>query len=409
MNNNLSDLGAEMANSIAKDGQTQPTSNLPMNGFKHTNVANGSVRDDYTAVGQVQDGGIAYDGTATGTANAIETAPTPNVTALAEGMEWLFTAASDNTGAVTIQRGTAPAVAGQINDSALTGGEILTGKHYRCFYDGTAVQVTRLSAEFALVSDTSPQLGGVLDSNSHQVRLSRGSNVTAATSMVIPDDGNQFTVLGNTEIEGLSGGGEAGTEITLIFNGAPNLKHGSNFSLPGQADIQAAGNDIAVFAKVNNVTQAWFCTTYTKADGTAVVGGNKATQSAIEAETVEDTFISPDTGRYIPGASKAGIVFDGTLATATVNLDGVLDSYNIASLVEVSTGVYTINFTDNFANAFPRPVGTAQSTAAGNVRTVSIHHGTTPSAGSVTIQINDANGNAAESSYIAVELFGTQA
>lgn len=41
-------------NCLTRDGQGAATANLPMNGFKHTNVGNGSAVTDYVAVGQLQ-------------------------------------------------------------------------------------------------------------------------------------------------------------------------------------------------------------------------------------------------------------------------------------------------------------------------------------------------------------------
>lgn len=51
----LGDLGNEIANSIAKDGQTTPTANLPMGGFKHTGVADATARTQYATYGQLLD------------------------------------------------------------------------------------------------------------------------------------------------------------------------------------------------------------------------------------------------------------------------------------------------------------------------------------------------------------------
>ncbi len=53
VNGKWDDLGQEIANSIAADGQTTPTANLPMGGFKHTNVADGTSATDYAAYGQL--------------------------------------------------------------------------------------------------------------------------------------------------------------------------------------------------------------------------------------------------------------------------------------------------------------------------------------------------------------------
>ena len=405
------DIATGLENAVTLDGQTTPVADLPMGGNKHTNVSNSTARNQYPSTGQVQDGGVVYDGLATGTADAIITTASPPVTALVEGMRWGFEAASTNTTAVTIQRNSVTPVAGEINGAALTGGEIIAGKFYECFFDGTAVQITQIAGPIAigsLVEDPSPQLGGVLDSNGFQIRESRGSNVTAATTTTIPDDGNQFTVIGNTEITGLTGGGVPGTEITLIFNGTPNLASGPTLNLPGGADIQTVNDDRAVFQKVG-APDTWYCISYIRKDGTAVVGGNKATQSAIEAETVEDTFVSPDTARYIPGAAKALITFNGTLATGAVDLTGVLDSYNIASLVKVSTGVYTINFTDAFANANYQIIGTAKAIGSGNLAEVSIDDSVNPTTGGADIQVNRADGLAIDSEIICVSFFGTQA
>ena len=45
-----------LSTAITRDGQSPAAANLPMGGFKHTNVADGTARDQYATVGQVQDG-----------------------------------------------------------------------------------------------------------------------------------------------------------------------------------------------------------------------------------------------------------------------------------------------------------------------------------------------------------------
>jgi hypothetical protein len=45
-NNTLSDIETALTQSLAKDGQTTPTANLPMGGFKHTGLAAGSTAGD---------------------------------------------------------------------------------------------------------------------------------------------------------------------------------------------------------------------------------------------------------------------------------------------------------------------------------------------------------------------------
>ena len=51
----ITDIGGEITNSIAADGQTNPTADLPMNGFNHTGVDNVAARDQYASAADVQD------------------------------------------------------------------------------------------------------------------------------------------------------------------------------------------------------------------------------------------------------------------------------------------------------------------------------------------------------------------
>lgn len=64
-------------NCLTRDGQGQPTANLPMAGFRHTGVQNAVNRSDYSALGQAQDGLIGWT-IATGTGDAIAATYTPS-------------------------------------------------------------------------------------------------------------------------------------------------------------------------------------------------------------------------------------------------------------------------------------------------------------------------------------------
>ena len=55
VNNELNQIATALTDSIAKDGQTNPTANLPMNAKKHTGVAAGTARTEYADVASVQD------------------------------------------------------------------------------------------------------------------------------------------------------------------------------------------------------------------------------------------------------------------------------------------------------------------------------------------------------------------
>jgi hypothetical protein len=87
MNSDLSDIAAAITDSIASDGQTVPTANLPMGGFKHTNVAVATARTDYARTDQVIADPLSYAAD-TGTADAIALAPSPGVAAYVVGQKF---------------------------------------------------------------------------------------------------------------------------------------------------------------------------------------------------------------------------------------------------------------------------------------------------------------------------------
>lgn len=61
----LSDIANAITASIAVDGQTTPTANLPMGNFRHTGVANAQNANEYATVSQIQSAGLALLGGAT--------------------------------------------------------------------------------------------------------------------------------------------------------------------------------------------------------------------------------------------------------------------------------------------------------------------------------------------------------
>lgn len=83
-------------NCLTRDGQGQPSTNLPMAGFRHTGVGVGVARTDYAQLSQDQDG-LLYWSTDTGSATAYAITLTPAVTALNDGQLCYFRAANTNT------------------------------------------------------------------------------------------------------------------------------------------------------------------------------------------------------------------------------------------------------------------------------------------------------------------------
>ena len=73
---------------------------------------------------------------------------------------------------------------------------------------------------FTLLSDTSPQLGGPLDTNGRMVQWSKGSDVASASALNLGTDGNFFDVTGTTTITSIASETQA-PFVVLQFDGSP--------------------------------------------------------------------------------------------------------------------------------------------------------------------------------------------
>ena len=137
INSEYNDIGNEITNSLAADGQTNPSANLPMNGFRHLNISDAQNRNEYPSTGQIQDGAVTF-ATDTGAANAYVITPVPTPTANVKGMLWGVDIQNANTSTTcTLKVGAATPVSikGQDgNDPAI--GDINQGINYFTF-DGT--------------------------------------------------------------------------------------------------------------------------------------------------------------------------------------------------------------------------------------------------------------------------------
>lgn len=130
------DMADAITASLAKNGETTPTANLPMGGFAHTNVADATARTQYAKVSQIQDGTYIYGGVTGGTANAQTLTLAPALTALYNGMRIRFKALNSNTGATTLNVNGIGATPIQLfSATALQGGEIIGGVFYEVIYD----------------------------------------------------------------------------------------------------------------------------------------------------------------------------------------------------------------------------------------------------------------------------------
>lgn len=190
MNNTLSDIGNEIANSLCKDGQTVPTANLPMGGNRHTGVGNAVARSDYASAGQVQDN-VFSSGTVGGTASAITLSCAPAPSAYATNMAFDFKATATSTGATTINvnsLGAKSIYRGGTTD--IFAGDIVSGQTYRVVYDGTGFQLqnpsssqTQVAGAFKGLSVSSTGLSASISVAADALTLTDGSYYRTVTSV----------------------------------------------------------------------------------------------------------------------------------------------------------------------------------------------------------------------------------
>ena len=134
------DLAGGLTNAITKDGQTTPTNNIKMGGFKLTNLGAGVVATDAAQIGQIQAGTTSYisvSGIDTITGNLI-----PTLTAYAAGNTFSFVASGTNTGSVTLNiDGLGAKDITRDGSVALNANDITSGKVVTVVYDGTRFQL----------------------------------------------------------------------------------------------------------------------------------------------------------------------------------------------------------------------------------------------------------------------------
>lgn len=214
MNSDLSDIAAALTASICIDGQTVPTADLPMGAFKHTGVGNASARNNYAAAGQIQDDSLVWCGTAGGTKNALTLTPSPAITTYTTGAKFRFkSGATPSDDVVTISLSGLTTKAAQINDAAMSSTNVIdAGKYYEALYDGTALQLTRLSAGAVANPVSAASTFGTDNSIIRADGTSRGIQSSGATATI--DDS------GNPTFTSTDAGATIGPLVTLDRNSA---------------------------------------------------------------------------------------------------------------------------------------------------------------------------------------------
>jgi hypothetical protein len=307
LNSDLNDMASALTASLARDGQTTPTGNLPMGNFRHTGVADGVARTDYAALGQTQNGAFLWGGTAGGTANAATISLNPPLAAYAAGQAFRFISSAANTSSVTLNVNGVGAVALNKGDGtvALSAGDLPASAMVTVVHDGT---------RFRLID---PAISPTLDAITPA-----WVDLASATTTDLSTVGANVRITGTTTITGF-GTAPSGVTRKLRFAAALTLTHNAtSLILPGAANITTAAGDTAEAISLGSGN--WVLVNFTRAAAgyagnillanpvaAANIGINRGTEQATTSGTAIDFTGIP------AGVRRITITFNGVSFTGT--------------------------------------------------------------------------------------------
>ena len=325
-----SDLANGLTTCITKDGQTTPTANIPMGGFKITNLATGTAATDAATVAQIQSNGAALV-TVTGT-DTLTGSLTPALVAYVTGAVYYFVAPATNTGAVTLNIDTLGAKnVTRDGTTALVSGDIVSGEMVAVVYDGTRFQLISPVNSF-----TNLNVSGTL-TVAGATTLNGNLAVGDAAADTINFKSSGWTLTNNVSVIGTWA--DIGTITTADING------GTIDGTTIGGGTAAAGTFTTVTATTGNITTVNATTVDSTnlevtnlkakdgtaagsiADATGVVTLNSvvATTADINGGTIDATTIggsSPAVGNFTTVSAASAVFTTATITTVnTTTLD----------------------------------------------------------------------------------------
>ena len=181
------DLATGINQAINKDGSNAFTGAANLGSQKITSLADGTAHTDGVNAGQIQDGGLIFQATDSGSANTYAIALTPAVTAYVAGQVFHFKAGNTNTGASTLNvNALGTKNIKKRNDQDPAAGDIEEDAIISVIYDGTS---------FQMISQLGTSAGSM---SSFTLTGDSGSNQSIV-------DGNTVDIAGGTGIDTVVG------------------------------------------------------------------------------------------------------------------------------------------------------------------------------------------------------------
>jgi hypothetical protein len=169
-NSVMNDVATALTGSLAANGETTVTNNIPLAGFKLTGVGAATARTDAATLATIQDATGVYAGTVGGTADVITLTLVPALTAYAAGQRFSFIASGANTTNVTVNvNGLGAKAVTKNGTTALAAGDIASGAIVDMIYDGTRFQLAQFYTIPSAIAPTTIELGHASDTTLSRV------------------------------------------------------------------------------------------------------------------------------------------------------------------------------------------------------------------------------------------------
>jgi hypothetical protein len=209
------------------------------------------------------------------------------------------------------------------------------------------------STEPTTLSAVSKPVAVITESNAKMLLIHyRGEVIASSVTNTAPNDAQYVTLATSTGLGAervltagsgitLTDAGANGAATISIANDSINSEHYAATSI----DNEHLADDAVGIAELS-ATGTASSSTFLRGDNAWAApasGPSQAAQSAIEAETNEDTYLPPDLIKHSPGVAKAWcqIASAGTLVSG---------DYGVASITDVGTGQRTIVFDTDFSS-----------------------------------------------------------
>jgi hypothetical protein len=293
---NNSDIATALTQSIAVDGQTTVTANLPMATYKFTGLGAGSAATDSANLGQVQAGSYIWCGTMAGGADAGTLSPAPAITAYAAGQRFAWKAStSANTGAMTVAISGLTTIAVQNDRAALAAGDHAASDIYMGILDtASTIQIMKVASVAGAV------LGPASATDNAVARFDTTTGKLIQNSGVLITDTNEVTATGFTgTLDGVLGGGTpaAASITTLTLTNDLTVANGGTGASTFTANNVLLGNGTSALQVVAPSTSGNVLTS----DGStwaseAAAGGGELANHTVYTNSTRTTISNSNSG-----------------------------------------------------------------------------------------------------------------